>query len=159
MDKARLYRDALGGYPTGVALVTLIQDGAARAMTVNSFASVSLDPPLVLWSIAKDSARYRTFLDAKSFAINVLAADQGPLATACAQDDDLDAAGASWSLGEGGAPLVADTVARFECSREAVHPGGDHDIIIGRVIGFDQPRLAPALVFHRSAYGLADGDN
>lgn len=156
---ARAYRDALGVYPTGVALVTLMHEGRARAMTVNSFASVSLDPPLILWSIAKDSARYRTFLNAAVFAVNVLAADQGPLATACAQDDDLETAGAHWTPGEGGAPLVGGAVAQFECMREAVHPGGDHDIIVGRVSGFHQPHAGPALVFHRSAYGAADGEN
>ena len=157
MDKAREYRDALGIYPTGVALVTIMHDGAPRAMTVNSFASVSLDPPLILWSLAKDSARYTLFLEAEAFAVNVLAADQQALATACAQNDDLEAAGAHWTTGEGGAPLVGGAVARFECVREAVHPGGDHDIIVGRVSGFDQPRQAPALVFHKSAYSSADG--
>jgi len=157
LDKAREYRDALGLYPTGVALVTLVHDGSARAMTINSFASVSLDPPLVLWSVAKDSMRYQLFRDAEVFAINILAADQEALATACAQSDDLEAAGAGWTAGEGGAPLVDGAVARLECVRDAVHPGGDHDIIIGRVTGFDQPRRSPALVFHRSAYASADG--
>ena len=157
MDKAREYRDALGLYPTGVALVTVMNQGSARAMTVNSFASVSLDPPLILWSVAKDSERYQLFLDAPVFAVNVLAADQSELATACAQSDDLEAGGAIWAPGEGGAPLVGDAVARFECVREAVHPGGDHDIIVGRVTGFDLPRIAPALVFHKSGYASADG--
>lgn len=157
MDKGREYRDALGIYPTGVALVTLMHQGTARAMTVNSFASVSLDPPLILWSVAKDSERYRLFMDAPAFAVNVLAADQQALATACAQSDDLQAAGAVWRESAGGAPFVDGAVARFECAREAVHPGGDHDIIVGRVTGFDQPRMAPALVFHRSAYASADG--
>lgn len=122
MDRAREYRDALGLYPTGVALVTLLHDGAARAMTINSFASVSLDPPLILWSVARESLRYRLFRDAEAFAVNVLAADQEALATACAQSDDLQAAGAQWSLGEGGAPLVEGAVARLECVRDAVHP-------------------------------------
>lgn len=157
MNNGRDYRDALGLYPTGVALVTVMNAGSARAMTVNSFASVSLDPPLILWSVAKDSARHALFLNADAFAVNVLAADQEALATACAQDDDLEAGGGAWAAGEGGAPLVAGTVARFECVREAVHPGGDHDIIVGRVTGFDRPRAAPALVFHRSAYASADG--
>lgn len=154
---AREYRDALGLYPTGVALVTLMHRGSARAMTVNSFASVSLDPPLILWSLARDSARYQLFHDAEQFAVNVLAADQHGVATACAQNDDLSAAGAHWSPGQSGAPLVTDTVARFECERHAIHPGGDHDIIVGRVVAFDRPRVAPALVFHKSGYASANG--
>jgi len=157
LDKAREYRDALGLYPTGVALVTLMHEGEARAMTVNSFASVSLDPPLILWSVAKDSERYELFKSAPVFAVNVLAADQRDLATACAQSDDLVTGGAGWTPGAGGAPLVDDAVARFECVRDAVHPGGDHDIIIGRVTGFDRPRRAPCLVFHKSGYASADG--
>ena len=157
MNNGRDYRDALGLYPTGVALVTVMNAGSARAMTVNSFASVSLDPPLILWSVAKDSARYDLFVNARAFAVNVLAADQEALASACAQNDDLEAGGGSWTTGSGGAPLVEGAVARFECVREAVHPGGDHDIIVGRVTDFDRPRAAPALVFHRSAYASADG--
>ena len=157
MSKAREYRDALGLYPTGVALVTLMQGRSPRAMTVNSFASVSLDPPLILWSLARDSRRYNVFLDAQTFAVNVLAADQQGLANACAQNDDLAAADAAWSLGPAGAPLVDGAVARFECQREAVHPAGDHDIIVGRVVGFDRPRTSPSLVFHRSSYASANG--
>jgi flavin reductase (DIM6/NTAB) family NADH-FMN oxidoreductase RutF len=155
LDKARAFRDALGRFPTGVALVTLMDAGRARAMTVNSFSSVSLDPPLILWSIARNSLRYKAFLDAPEFAVNVLGADQSALSTACAQNDDLGASGARWTAGANGAPLVEGTVARFECSRAAVHEGGDHDIIIGTVTGFDAPRDAPALVFYRSGYAVA----
>ncbi len=155
MDIGRDYRDALGRFPTGVALVTLMTQGRAVAMTVNSFASVSLDPPLILWSVDRNSDRYELFRDAPHFAVNVLAADQEHLSNACARDDDLDASGASWTAGAQGVPLVEGCVARFECALDAVHPGGDHDIIIGRVIGFDMPRTAPALVFHRSAYEKA----
>jgi flavin reductase (DIM6/NTAB) family NADH-FMN oxidoreductase RutF len=152
LHQARDFRDALGRFPTGVALVTTMEGGRARAMTVNSFASVSLDPPLVLWSLARDSFRYGLFRDAERFAINVLAADQIVLSGECARQDDLEASGAAWDLGAGGAPLVHDTVARFECIREAIHPGGDHEIIVGRVTGFDAPRDAPALVFYKSGY-------
>lgn len=159
MDKARAFRDALGRFPTGVALITLMDAGRARAMTVNSFSSVSLDPPLILWSVARDSLRYTAFLEAPEFAVNVLGADQAFLSTACAQNDDLGASGAQWSVGANGAPLVEGAVARFECSRAAVHEGGDHDIIIGAVTGFDAPRDAPALVFYRSRYAVADANS
>ncbi|MEQ8405318.1 MAG: flavin reductase family protein [Oceanicaulis sp.] len=155
MDKARAFRDALGRFPTGVALITLMDAGRARAMTVNSFSSVSLDPPLILWSVAKDSLRYAAFRDAEAFAVNVLGADQEFLSNACAQNDDLGASGAQFAAGANGAPVIDDAIARFECSRTAVHPGGDHDIIIGEVTGFDAPRDAPALVFYRSKYHAA----
>ncbi|MGJ3232320.1 MAG: flavin reductase family protein [Oceanicaulis sp.] len=155
MNKARAFRDALGRFPTGVALITLMDAGRARAMTVNSFSSVSLDPPLILWSVAKASLRYAAFRDAERFAVNVLGADQRFLSSACAQNDDLGASGAQFSAGANGAPLVEDAIARFECTRASVHGGGDHDIILGEVTAFDAPRDAPALVFYRSKYHAA----
>ncbi len=155
MSEDRAYRDALGCFPTGVALVTRAEDGAARAMTINSFASVSLTPRLVLWSLARDSERFEAFAAAQHYAINVLAADQGALSSACAMTDDLVSAGGRWTPGAHGAPLVDGAIARFECTRVAVHPGGDHVIIVGEVSGFDMPRRAPALVFHKSSYGQA----
>jgi len=153
LDPSRDFRDALARYPTGVAVVT-VQDGArARAMTINSFASVSLEPKLVLWSLALDSDRKAHFERAERYAINVLAADQEMLAGACARLDDVDAAGGRWtSAPGGGAPFIAGAVARFDCRLHAVHPGGDHVIIVGEVVHFDRPSDEPALVFHRSAY-------
>ena len=156
MTDTRALRDALAAYPTGVALVTVPAGDGPRAMTVNSFASVSLDPPLILWSVAKDSERYQMFLEAEVFAVNVLGADQEALAAACAKDDDLIAAGAEVRAGSAGAPLVAGAIAWFECRREAVHAGGDHDIIVGRVTDFAEPQTGPALTFHRSAFGRSN---
>jgi flavin reductase (DIM6/NTAB) family NADH-FMN oxidoreductase RutF len=146
----RSFRDALGRYPTGVTIVSAFVDGQAVGMTVNSFASVSLDPPLVLWSIEKGTERYKLFRDAETYAINVLAADQAGLAHACALDADLRACRASWT-GED-APLIDGAVSRFVCRQSAVHSGGDHDIIVGEVTRFDMPREAPALVFYTSTY-------
>ncbi len=154
MSDARLFRDALARYPTGVAVVAAYDDaGTARAMTINSFASVSLKPPLVLWSVAHDSERRGFFLAAQRYAINVLAHDQQALASACARDDDLAAGGFAFDRAGGeGAPFVAGAIARFDCRRAAVHAAGDHDIIVGEVVHFDLNEDKPALVFHRSAY-------
>ena len=150
MADSRSLRDVLGRYPTGVAIVTTYVDGKALGMTVNSFASVSLDPPLVLWSIEKASERYGIFDGAAHWGVNVLAADQAGLAHACALDPDLAACRSSWQ-GEQ-VPLIDGAVAHLVCQAEAVHPGGDHDILVGRVLEFDTPRDAPALVFYRSTY-------
>ncbi|MCC5980267.1 MAG: flavin reductase family protein [Oceanicaulis sp.] len=152
MDKARAFRDALACYPTGVAIVTVRDDNAARALTINSFASVSLDPPLVLWSLDRASERYAQFAHADHFAINVLAADQEALAMACARLDNLEDAGGRWTAGQTGAALIDGALSRFECALQAVHEGGDHIIIVGRVLAFDQPRHDAALVFHRSVF-------
>lgn len=154
MSDARLFRDALARYPTGVAIVAAYDDaGTARAMTINSFASVSLEPPLVLWSVAHDSERRRFFLGAERYAVNVLAHDQQTLASACARGDDLAAGGGAFEPAGGvGAPFVDGAIARFDCRRSAVHPAGDHDIIVGEVVYFDLIGDKPALAFHRSAY-------
>lgn len=155
MELARAYRDALGCYPTGVALVTVLDEGRVRAMTINSFASVSLEPPLVLWSLDRASLRFEPFASAPRYAINVLGADQDALAMACARDDDLERAGGKWTSGKTGVPLVSGALARFECALDAVHDGGDHVILVGRVEAFDRPSTGPALVFHRSVFAAA----
>ncbi len=152
MDKARAFRDALACYPTGVAVVTVRQGDMVRALTINSFASVSLNPPLVLWSLDRTSERYEQFANAGHFAINVLAADQEALAMACARLDDLEEAGGRWTAGQTGAALIDGALARFECALDSVHEGGDHIIIVGRVLAFDRPRQDAALVFHRSVF-------
>ena len=127
--------------------------GAALGMTVNSFASVSLDPPLVLWSIERTTHRYDLLRNARDYAINILAHDQAAMAEACAHEADLAACGASWSGDV--APLIDDAVARLVCRQRAVHPGGDHDIIVGEVVALDTARTAPSLVFVRGGYGKA----
>ena len=96
MTDSRSYRDALGRYPTGVTIVTTYVEGKAIGMTVNSFASVSLDPRLVLWSVEHGTDRYKRFAEAQDYAINVLAADQAGLAHACAIEPDLRACHAEW---------------------------------------------------------------
>jgi flavin reductase (DIM6/NTAB) family NADH-FMN oxidoreductase RutF len=153
LSNNRAFRDALGSYPTGVTIVSAYVDGVAVGMTVNSFASVSLDPPLVLWSIERATQRYPLLREANDYAINILAHDQADLAEACAQEADLAACGASWSGDL--APLLDGAVARLVCRRSAVHPGGDHDIIVGEVLSFDTLRRVPSLVFMRGGYGEA----
>lgn len=155
MPDSREYRDALGILPTGVTIVTVMQDGAALGMTVNSFTSVSLQPQLILWSVGKDSERHAIFAGAERFAVNILAADQAALARACADEARLDKLDLAWTPGDHGAPLITGALAHLQCRRYAVHPGGDHDILVGEVLDFDVARDAPALVFHRSRYGAS----
>ncbi len=153
-DDARLFRDALGRFATGVAVVTAREEGggASVGITVNSFASVSLDPPLVLWSAARASARHRHFVSAAAFAIHVLRADQIDLAKrfsgSGAGFDGLDL-----RFNAADVPLIDPVLARFECVTEARHEGGDHTIIIGRVTRFSlSPGQAP-LCFFAGGFG------
>tara|TARA_R110002051_G_scaffold32382_1_gene72918 strand:+ start:241178 stop:241591 length:414 start_codon:yes stop_codon:yes gene_type:complete len=136
-----------------VTIVSTYAGGVALGMTVNSFASVSLEPPLVLWSIERTTHRYDLLRNAKDYAINILAHDQSAMAELCAHEANLAACGASWSGDV--APLIDGAVARLLCRQHAVHSGGDHDIIIGEVIAFDTLRPVESLLFSRGSYGKA----
>lgn len=130
----RAYRTALGAFATGVTVVTVPSADGPIGITANSFASVSLDPPLVLWSPAKESKRFKYFSDAPHFAIHVLDAHQQDICTGFTHDkaafDGLD-----WVRGDHDVPHIRGCLARFECSLETTHDAGDHVIIIGRVTG------------------------
>lgn len=143
-------RDAMGRFATGVTVVTTMTADGPLGMTVNSFASVSLDPPLVLWSPARKSLRFPAFEAADFFAIHVLAADQKDLAAAFAlAGDAFD--GLDFATGEGDTPLLSDCAARFECRHAAGHDGGDHLIVLGEVLRIEEREVAP-LLYHRGAY-------
>lgn len=153
MINSRNFRNALGRYPTGVAIVGAYVDGEALGMTINSFASVSLDPPLVLWSIETNSERRSIFETAPFYSISILAHDQSNLAHACAQDADFNACEIRWDGDR--APLVHDAVATFLCKPFAAYPGGDHEILVGEVVEMATPRDVAALEFYRGNYGVA----
>jgi len=147
----RVFRHALGQFATGVTVVTAAGRDGPVGITANSFASVSLEPPLVLWSPAKASRRFAPFTAATDFAIHVLAADQRALSeaftwSATAFDN------ADWQPDAQGVPLIAGAAARFRCVTHAVHDAGDHAIILGRVLTVLRGDRAP-LVFHAGRYG------
>ncbi|WP_281977082.1 flavin reductase family protein [Pseudorhizobium flavum] len=129
----RAYRDALGSFTTGITVVTAMTDQGPIGMTVNSFTSVSLEPPLVLWSPAKSSSKHGSFQQAVHFAIHVLAAEQDHLCQAFSRGG-AGFAGLPWTTSEEGVPTLCDTLARFECRRSATHDAGDHSLILGRVL-------------------------
>ncbi|MEM7751837.1 MAG: flavin reductase family protein [Pseudomonadota bacterium] len=131
-DTTHDFRGALGRFATGVTVVTCQSDLGPLGMTANSFASVSLNPPLVLWSPAKSSSRHDAFAEAPHYCIHVLGQEQREL---CMQfvKDGLDFTGLSVTDCPNGAPLIAGCLAHFECRRDANHDAGDHTIIIGHV--------------------------
>lgn len=153
-------RQALGEYATGVAVVTARgsgeQGGQMVGLTVNSFASVSLDPPLVLWSLGLNSPSLAAFQSASHFAVNVLAANQTAISNQFAQPKTDKFAGIDYKVGAGGTALLPDCCAWFECRVETQYEGGDHVIFIGRVEQFRRATgddARPPLLFHRGAYG------
>lgn len=148
---ARAYRDTLGRFATGVTIVTCACPQGPIGITANSFASVSLDPPLVLWSPAKSSNRYRHFAEAPEFAIHVLADDQAQVCLGFLED---------WAAFDGlglrktdsGLPIFEHCLARYECALEAAHDAGDHMILVGRVTSAaDRP--GTPLIFQSGRYG------
>ena len=147
----RDFRDALGRFATGVTVVTTRADFGPLGMTVNSFASVSLDPPLVLWSPSKSSRRFPAFAEAEHYAIHILSEPQSDVAHAFARrGHGFD--GIDWKEGTGGTPLIAGCAARFECRQTARHDGGDHEILVGEVLRAGIGNLPP-LLFLGGAYG------
>jgi flavin reductase (DIM6/NTAB) family NADH-FMN oxidoreductase RutF len=152
----RELRDALGSFATGVCIVTArAADGRSIGLTCNSFSSISLDPPLVLWSLSRRSGILADFLQARHFVVNVLSAAQEPLSRRFA--DRLDRfSDVPCADGACGAPLIAGACAHFECSAEHVWDGGDHVIFVGRVIRHSHNGAEP-LLYHRRQYRtLAD---
>ena len=148
----RSFRDALGAYPTGVTVITALDAGRPLGMTANSFASLSLDPPLVLWSPAKRSARCAAFVAAERFTIHVLASDQRDLAQGFAASGRDPFAEVAWQPGPGGVPELPDCAAVLRCARHATFPGGDHELVSGRVESLSHDADHAPLVFHRGDY-------
>jgi flavin reductase (DIM6/NTAB) family NADH-FMN oxidoreductase RutF/DNA-binding MarR family transcriptional regulator len=154
-DELRAFRNALGSFATGVTVVTTIAaDGTKVGLTANSFNSVSLDPPMVLWSLARTSRALPIFTAAEFFAIHILSAEQEALSTLFARPGVDKFAGLSVDTGFGNVPLLQNCSARFQCRTAFQYEGGDHVIFVGKVEKFDHTIRAP-LLFHGGQYALA----
>ena len=150
-ETAREFRNALGCFATGVTVVTTQTGDGPLGMTANSFSSLSLEPPLVLWAPAKSSSRFGHFSKAQHFAIHIMAENQHDLARHFAQTgggfDAFD-----WSTSDVGVPILKGCLARFECHLAATHDAGDHAILVGHV---DKAacRSGKGLIFKQGQYG------
>lgn len=153
---AQDFRAAASEFATGVTIVTTLADNKPVGMTVNSFASVSLDPPLVVWNVGQESDSYQTFLDADVFAVNVLSAEQMPLARRFATRGADKFADAAWEPGYAGLPVLSGSLTCFECRTVHRYPGGDHMILVGNVIHLHPRRLGQPLLFHRGKLRVSD---
>lgn len=146
------FRRALGEFATGVGIVTTVDgQGNGVGITISSFNSVSLEPPLILWSVGLDSISYDVFIAAEYFAVHILAVDQVSLCDRFAQRSESKFDDVNCSKGRHGIPILPDFAACFECSTEHVYPGGDHQIIVGRVHRVEQ-REKQTLIYHRSRF-------
>ena len=150
-DTARDFRNALGAFATGVTVITTNCEIGPIGITANSFSSVSLDPALVLWSVAKGSKRHDAFCDHGAFAIHVMSQDQDDIATGFAVNGQaFDAA--DWVENAEGVRVIQGCLATFECETYAVYDGGDHSIVVGRVLRYSH-RDGDGLLFSQGKYG------
>ncbi|HWY61855.1 MAG TPA: flavin reductase family protein [Rhizomicrobium sp.] len=156
----RAYREALGSFPTGVAVVTAaIAADAANSkklahigITVNSFTSVSLDPPLVLWCMDRKSGRHALFAAAPAFTVNILGTEHRGVSARLARPGEHALDGIALMPTELGPPALADSLAVFECAREQALAAGDHTILIGRVLRFSRHSKSAPLVYFGGRY-------
>jgi len=140
-------REGLGKFATGVTVVTCHGSEGPCGITANSFSSVSLEPPLVLWNIAKVSNSLQAYLDAEHFAINVLTSNQQSLSAHFAQTEHTTFNGIEHSLSAHGVPVLPDTLACFECRTHQIHDCGDHYIIVGEIEDYRFDDGSPLLFF------------
>lgn len=152
-NEKRILRNALGSFATGVTIVTTrSEDGNDLGRTANSFSSVSLDPPLILWSLSKTSSAFTAFKKSNYFAVHILAADQDSLSGAFASSSANPFDRMDVKRGHDEIPLIEDCAARFECKTTYQYEGGDHIIFVGEVVDF-QHSSTPPLLFHGGQYG------
>ena len=147
----RVLRNAFSRYATGVTVVTAMTADGPIGMTVNSFTSVSLEPPLTLWSIDRKSSRYDAFASAWDTAIHVLSREQEALCLGFAKHAnafDL----CNWVPGANGAPLIDGSLARFTCRRHGTHEAGDHTILVDQVLSAEVNEGTP-LIFNQGTFG------
>ncbi len=151
------YRNALGNFATGVTVVTACNpdDGKLVGVTANSFNSVSVDPPLVLWSLDQGALSLKSFEAADHFIVNVLAADQVNLSQRFARRSEDKFRELEFDSGIGGAPLLSGCAASFECKKSFTYEGGDHLIFVGEVHKFTSTDRS-SLVFHRGSYAVSE---
>ena len=147
------FRQALGRFATGVVIVTTRNiAGSPRAITVNAFNSVSLDPPLVLFCLGRSAFHFGIFAEARSFAINVLRTDQQALSDRFAQEVEDDFADLSTRSLLTGNPILPGCLAALDCTTETQHDAGDHLIVVGRVCAIDEVASGDPLIFFERGY-------
>jgi len=156
-ENSRDFRAALGSFATGVTvLTTLATDSRPIGVTISSFNSVSLDPPLILWSLSLNSPNIEAFQNADHYSVNVLAAGQQDISNRFASPRNDRFADIATRQGLSGIPLIEGCCAWFECSNEAHYPGGDHLIFVGRVERFSLGLAESPLIFHNARYRQLD---
>ncbi|MGY1637046.1 flavin reductase family protein [Geodermatophilus sp. SYSU D00742] len=152
-----LMREVLGHFASGVTVVTALDDEEPIGFTCQSFSSLSLDPPLVVFAPARTSRTWPRLRELGRFCVNVLAEDQGGLSAAFARSGSDKFAGVHWRPSRLGQPVLDDVVAWIDCELWAEYDGGDHTLVAARVLDLGADARRRPLLFHRGAYGLLEG--
>jgi len=150
----RAMRDVLGHFATGVTVVTAAGPDGPLGFTCQSFSSLSLDPPLVTFAPARSSTTWPRVRAVGSFCVNVLSAEQEGLSRQFGRSGADKYAGVGWVPGPQGSPVLDGVVAWIDCTLAAEHDGGDHTMVVGRVLGLGADPTRSPLVFHRGGYGI-----
>lgn len=146
------FREVLGRFATGVTVVTAFEDGVPVGFTCQAFASLSLQPPMVVLAPAKTSTSWPRMVKAGAFCVNILTDEQRAVSEAFAESREDKFKGVPWHFGAAGTPVVDGCLAWVECALGAVHDAGDHELVTGRVLELGVSEGNP-LIFYRSGYG------
>ena len=147
------FRNALGQFPTGVTVITTnTLDNEPIGVTASSFNSVSVDPPLVLWSVAKNAYSAEIFQKAEHFAVNILEKTQTDISNTCARQGEDKFANINCNEGLGKSPIIVGAAAHFECKTWSIYEGGDHYIVVGEVLNYAYDKTKKPLVFAQGNY-------
>ena len=153
----RRFRDVFGHFATGVTIITAMDGDEPVGMAANSFTSVSLEPPLVLFCVAHSSSTWPRIQAAGKFAINILGEHHEELSRLFAKRDTDRFGSTPWHRGVSGSPVLDEAIAYVDCEFEAEYPGGDHMIIVGRVLDLDMRADARPLLFYKGTYVRISG--
>ncbi|MEK4025027.1 MULTISPECIES: flavin reductase family protein [Sporosarcina] len=152
--KQDIFKKIMGNYPTGVTILTTVsEDGTPVGLTVNSFASVSLDPLMLLWSIDRGVSSLKEFTEGGKFAVHVLAGEQQELCKVFASKHADRFSTCKWSLSENGLPVIEDVFGVFECKTFKAIEAGDHIVLIGEVLDLKVSKEKDPMLYHRRVFG------
>jgi 3-hydroxy-9,10-secoandrosta-1,3,5(10)-triene-9,17-dione monooxygenase reductase component len=151
LDQAR-FREVLGHFATGVTVVTATERGVPVGFSCQSFAALSLDPPMVILAPAKSSTSWPRIAEAGAFCVNILADHQEAVCRNFAVSGGDKFVGVAWTAGITGAPLITGSLATVECTLGAIYEGGDHELVTGHVVSMEVGAGGP-LIFYRSGFG------
>ena len=152
MVDQRHFRDVMGTFATGVTVITTLESDVPYGITANSFTSVSLSPPLVMFCLGKSSANFKFFMESDCFAVNILTEQQDSLSARFASYEGNRFEGVDWVTWETGAPILKNVVSAIDCRLEATHDAGDHIIMVGQVVRAEKQNDTEPLLYFQGGY-------